>query len=887
VENSCNWDFELQIWLKHPVKNQTASFFSHFTGFFVPFVSHLAPLVGSLFYNAMTQGIFVATLSKIRIVMRKMNFLLIASFFLGFAVQAQTVTGVVKDQQGKGLEKSTVSLLRAKDSSVVKLAISSDDGKFSLTAPDGSYLLNVTHIGYTPLYSKRFDLAGSGEVTIESLAMTKVSENLQAVTVTAQKPMVEVRADKMIVNVEGTINAVGNDALELLRKSPGVMVDKDDNLSLAGKNGVQVYVDGKPSPLSGQDLANYLKTLQSAQIEAIEIITNPSAKYEAAGNAGIINIRLKKNKSFGTNGSVSAGYNIGSLPKYNGGISLNHRNQHVNIFGNYNRNYGNNANNFFLRREQFDTFFYQTNRMVFRNNSHGFKGGLDYFINNKSTIGAIVTGNVANNLFNSAGPMTITYMPTNTVDRILDASSRNDMDRTNINTNINYRYSVVGGTDLNIDADYGFFKIRSNQYQPNTYWDPTHTVKLSESIYNMIAPTNIDLYSVKTDYERNYKGGRLGIGGKIAFVNTDNDFQRYNVYPNSKVLDTLKSNRFDYKENINAVYVNYNKAFKGVMIQFGLRVENTHSEGFSTGYTNVNNEMVPYDSTFERDYTNLFPSGAVTFNKNPMSQWNFTYSRRIDRPAYQDLNPFEFKLNEYTFMKGNTQLRPQYTNSFGITHTYKYKLNTTLNYSHVKDIFSQLPDTTEKTKAFLTKKNLATQDIVSLNISYPFQYKWYSFFANVNSYYSHYQADFGGGDRKIDQGVFAMTYYMQNSAKFCKTWTAELSGFYSSPTLWQGVFKSKAMYGIDAGLQKQLLKGKGTVKMSVSDIFRTMKWAGETRFAGSYGRANGNWESRQFKLHVTYRFGSTQVKAARQRATGLDDENKRANTSGGQGGIGQ
>jgi hypothetical protein len=165
--------------------------------------------------------------------MRKMNFLLIASFFLGFAVQAQTVTGVVKDQQGKGLEKSTVSLLRAKDSSVVKLAITSDDGKFSLTAPDGSYLLNVTHIGYTPLYSKTFDLAGSGEVNIETLAMTKVSENLQAVTVTAQKPMVEVRADKMIVNVEGTINAVGNDALELLRKSPGVMVDKDDNLSLA------------------------------------------------------------------------------------------------------------------------------------------------------------------------------------------------------------------------------------------------------------------------------------------------------------------------------------------------------------------------------------------------------------------------------------------------------------------------------------------------------------------------------------------------------------------------------------------------------------------------------------------------------------------------------
>lgn len=822
--------------------------------------------------------------------MRKINSILIVALCLAAGAQAQKVTGVVKDQQGKGMEKSTVSLLRAKDSSVVKLAVTGSDGKFVISANEGNYLVNITHVGYSPYYSKPFELSGSGDMDLQGIEISKVSENLQGVTVTAQRPIVEVRADKMILNVEGTINAVGNDALELLRKSPGVMVDKDDNLSLAGKNGVQVYVDGKPSPLSGQDLANYLKTLQSAQIEAIEIITNPSAKYEAAGNAGIINIKLKKNKSFGTNGSVSAGYNIGSFPKYNGGLSLNHRNKHVNVFGNYNYNNGQNANVFNLRREQFDTLFDQSGtRMRFHNNTHGFKAGFDYFINGKSTIGAIVNGNIARNEFNSSGPMYITYLPTNTVDRILQASSQNKMDRDNINTNINYRYAKTGGSELNIDADYGFFKLRSNQYQPNTYYEPDGSTVISTSNYNMIAPTNIDLYAIKTDYERNFKGGRLGIGGKIGYVKTDNDFQRYNVYSNSKVLDTLKSNRFDYKENINAVYVNYNKAFKGFMIQFGLRLENTHSEGTSIGFKNGTNGngMTPYDSTFERDYTNLFPSAALTFNKNPMSQWNFTFSRRIDRPAYQDLNPFEFKLNEYTFMKGNTQLRPQYTNSFGVTHTYKYKLNTTLNYSHVKDIFSQIPDTTEKTKAFLTKKNLATQDIVSLNISYPFQYKSYSLFANMNSYYSHYIADFGGDGRKIDQGVFALTFFMQNSLKFGKGWTAELSGFFSSPSLWQGVFKSKSMYGIDGGLQKTLFKGKATAKASVSDIFRTMKWAGTSNFAGANASANGRWESRQLKLNFTYRFGSTQVKAARQRATAIDDESKRANSSGGQGGIGQ
>ena len=265
-----------------------------------------------------------------------------------------------------------------------------------------------------------------------------------------------------------------------------------------------------------------------------------------------------------------------------------------------------------------------------------------------------------------------------------------------------------------------------------------------------------------------------------------------------------------------------------------------------------------------------------------MKQWSFSYSRRIDRPAYQDLNPFEFKINEYTYMKGNTQLRPQYTNSFGITNIYKYRLTTTLNYSHVKDIFAQLPDTIEKTKGFLTKRNLATQDIVSLSVSYPFQYKWYSFFATFNSFYSYYKADFGGGDRNIEQGVFAFTYFMQNSFNLGKGWTGEVSGYYNAPALWQGVFKSKALGFVDAGFQKSLFEKKATLRVVVSDIFRTLKWQGSSDFAGAKMVANGNWESRQLKVNFTYRFGSTQVKAARQRKNALEEETKRANSAGGQ-----
>ncbi len=691
----------------------------------------------------------------------------------------------------------------------------------------------------------------------------------------------------MILNVEGTINAVGNDALELLRKSPGVMVDKDDNISLAGKNGVQVYIDGKPSPLSGPDLANFLKSTQSSQIESIEIITNPSAKYEAAGNAGIINIRLKKNKSFGTNGSANLGYVQGVYPKYNGGLNLNHRNKSINVFGTYNYNNSHSLMKMNSTRDQFDTLFDQKNRMNIFVKSHSYKAGVDYFINKKSTLGAMVNGNIADIDVNSSGPMYFTYIPTGMLSRILDASNENERSMNNFNANLNYRYAVTGGAELNIDADYGSFNINSNQFQPNYYYQPDGTTEISRAVYNMIAPSDIDLVSLKTDYEQNFKGGRLGIGGKIGLVNTDNDFQRYNVFSSNKILDTLKSNRFEYNENINALYVNYNKQLKkGIMFQLGVRAENTNIKGTSTGYAQAGNALIPFDSTFKRNYIDLFPSAALTFNKNPMKQWTISYSRRIDRPAYQDLNPFEFKLNEYTFLKGNTNLRPQYTNSIDITNIYKYRLTTKLTFSHVNDIFAQIPDTIDKTKGFLTKKNLATQNVVALSISYPFQYKWYSFFAALNSNFSHYKADFGGNGRIVDQKVFSVTYYMQNSIDLGKGWKGEVTGLFISPSVWQGFFRTSSMGSVDLGLQKALFDGKANVKFAVSDIFQTMKWSGTSDFAGVKSNFSGQGEMPQFKINFSYRFGNSQVKAARQRKSALEEEKKRAE-GGGQGGIGQ
>jgi len=802
---------------------------------------------------------------------------------VAFSVQAQQITGVVKDSNAKPVSNASVSLLAIKDSAIVKLGVTNKEGLYTLVnVKPGKYVVSASFVGFTTAYSDVIEV-GTTAIKMPELVLAKAAA-LKDVVVTSKKPMIEVKADKTILNVENTINAAGQDALELLRKSPGVLVDKDDNLSLSGKNGVQVYIDGRPSPLSGKDLSDYLKTLQSNQIEAIEIITNPSAKYDAAGNAGIINIRLKKNKSFGTNGSLTTGYNIGIFSKYNAGLSLNNRGKKLNVFGNYNYNRGLNENFMNLYRSLLDTLFDQKGSMRNRNESHGFKVGADYFINKKNTIGVMVNGNISDNSMGNISRTPISYLPTGVVNRILVADNSSVSNRDNANFNLNYRYADTAGRELNVDADYGLFRIKSDQMQPNYYFNPTGNTLTAQFIYNMIAPSNIDIYSIKADYEQNFKKGKLGLGAKSSIVETTNDFQRYNVFTNAKIKDTLRSNAFNYKENINAVYANYNRAFKGFMIQAGLRMENTNITGTSVGYKQNAGNYVGYDSTFKRNYTNLFPSAAITFNKNPMSQWSLSYSKRIDRPAYQDLNPFEFKLDEYTFQKGNTDLRPQYTNSFSLTNTYKYKLTTTLNYSHVNDVFTQLIDTAEKSKSFITKKNLATQDIASLNISYPFQYKWYSAFANLNTYYSHYKADFGSG-RTIDLDVFAFNIYSQHTFKLGKGWTGELSGWYSSPSIWQGTFESKAMWSVDGGFQKTILKGKGNIKASVSDIFQTMRWRGVSNFAGQRLTASGGWESRQFRLNFSWRFGNNQVKAARQRKTSAEEEAKRVN--GGGGGIGQ
>ncbi len=810
--------------------------------------------------------------------MRKL-FLLLFVVLAGVA-NAQTITGTAKDDTGVPLSGATVALVKAKDTAVVKLAVAGGNGSYAFDGiSQGDYRIMISNVGYNTALSSPFTVNGAA-VTAPAVPVTKAAADLKGITVSARKPMVEVRADKTVLNVEGTINAAGSDALELLRKSPGVTVDKDENLAVNGKNGVQVYVDGRPTPLSGSDLANFLKSTQSSQVEAIEIITNPSAKYEAAGNAGIINIRLKKNKAYGTNGSVNAGYAVGVFSKYNAGLNLNHRNKALNLYGTYSFAKGLNNNDITLYRTIKDTLFDQKSNFIYDNLSHNIKIGADYTLNSKSSIGILLNGSTADPKAFNTSRTPISYIPTGVVDRILVANNTGNMARESYTVNLNYSYNGADGKTLMLNADKGYYKNNNDQYQPNSYLSPNGAF-LRSVIVEMIAPSIIDIMSGKVDYEQNFQGGKLGLGGKISLIDTDNDFRRFNLN-GARSLDLR--NHFIYEENINAVYANWNKAYPGVMVQAGLRMENTVTEGRSTGEQKIDNGYVPQNSGFKRNYTNLFPSAAITFNKNPMNQWGVSYSRRIDRPSYQNLNPFETKLDEYTYMKGNVNLRPQFTNSFEITNIYKYRLTTKLGYSHVTDLFTQIIDTADETKSFLINRNLATQDIISLNISYPVQYKSYSLFANVNANYSMNKADFGQG-RTIDVNAFGAVAYMQNSLRFAKTWTAEVTGLFIAPTVQQGTFKSKAMGFVDLGVQKLIFAGNGTIKASFTDVFRTFRFDATSDFVGQKTNVIARWEAQQFKVNLSWRFGSTTVKGAKQRTTAAEEEAKRAQQSGG-GGIG-
>ncbi|HKC34714.1 MAG TPA: outer membrane beta-barrel family protein [Chitinophagaceae bacterium] len=815
--------------------------------------------------------------------MRKFLTILIAVIALSFSSQAQKTTGKVSghviDGNTKTIEAATITLLKAKDSSVAKISAANKEGNFLFeNVGEGKYFVSITAVGHTKGFSDVFEITPSNtNVTLKTIELIPVAKNLAGVTVSAKKPLIEQKIDRTIVNVEASVTNVGTSALEVLEKSPGVSIDKDGNISLKGKQGVQIYIDGRPTYLSGTDLANYLRNLSSSQLDQIEIMTNPPAKYDAAGNAGVINIKTKKTKQFGYSGSLSSTWSQGRYPKVGESFNFNYRKNKINLFTNIGYSNRKNWQDLDIQRKfiehstkEIKSNFEQESRIREQGKSYNAKVGFDYFASKKTTVGAVFTGYYNPGEFGNQSDVLISDPNMSLVSRTL-AKTTNDKKWKNFSTNVNFRQLLdTTGQELTADIDYLTYRSTNTQDLVNAYYDPfgIPTTKADTLLGNL--PQDINIYSAKVDYTLPLKkGAKFEAGIKTSFVETDNNALYDSLNYGKRVRDNGRSNHFIYNENVNAAYVNYSKPFsKKWFGQFGLRLENTNAKG----------NQVTTGEKFNRHYTQLFPTAFIQFKPSDKNSFVLNYGRRISRPDYEDLNPFILFLDKYTFEQGNPNLQPQFAHNIEFTHSYKGVLNTTLNYTRTTDIINEvLEQNTDRNETYVKKDNIAKQRQYGISVSANGQIaKWWSGNLWTNLYNNQYEGIVNGDFVKVGATTFQGN--ISNQFKFSKTWNGELSGYFNSGGV-EGVFRIKSFGMINMGISKQVFKGKGTFRLSGRDVFRTQKIKGEIKYSNIDASFQQRRDSRQVALGFTYRFAKGKMNNSQKRKTGgASEESSRVKT---------
>jgi outer membrane receptor protein involved in Fe transport len=794
--------------------------------------------------------------------------------FLGLAGQAQPtppktagtlaelggrISGSVMDDKGQAMEAVTVALLNASDSSRIRETVTNKAGHFGFSdVADGKFLVLASFVGYDRVYSQPVELVtGQGRV-VPPMVMKSATTSLAAVAVVGKRPPIEQKADRTIINVDASPSNAGSTAMDVLEKAPGVTLDKDDNISLKGKQGVTIMIDGKPTYLSATQLADYLRSLPASAIDQIELMTNPSAKYDAAGNSGIINIRTKKNKMKGFNGNLNLTHTQGVYPKPSGSLNLNYRTGQFNFFLNAGYSHWEGFQVLNIQRKYLDndaaqtvnSIFQQTTVMHFINPEGNLKFGMDYFVTPKTTVGFVVSG-FQNKETNLSGSNIQLMSPNYVVDSLVYSPSTNHTSWKNGSANLNFRHTYdSAGRELTADLDYVRYSSVSDQYFNNQTFSPDKDL-LDQSILTGHLPSAINIYTFKTDYTQSLaKGYKLETGIKLSYVNTNNTADYFDMVNGVSNVDTTKSNAFIYKENVNAAYASLTRQYgKKWTVQAGLRVENTNYSGhqLGNGLTVINN-----DSSFSRSYVNLFPTAYVTYQASENNQFTLNYGRRIDRPAYQDLNPFLFFLDEYTYQAGNPYLQPQFTDNVELSHTYKHWLTTTVNYSYTKNFFTETFEQSGQA-TIVRNGNIGNRRNAGIAVSAQVPVaKWWMaiLYGNVN--YNKFSGLLYG--QNIDVSATTLVLNINNQLTFPHGWSGELSGFYRTKGVEGQVIVDPMGQGT-AAISKKILKDKASLKLSVRDLLYSNQVHGYINFQETDATFHNRRDSRVVAMTFTWSFG--------------------------------
>ncbi|HEX6179589.1 MAG TPA: TonB-dependent receptor [Chitinophagaceae bacterium] len=823
--------------------------------------------------------------------MRKFfTFIVMCCFTLTLFAQSKVgkITGVVTDEKQQPIEAATVTLLRVKDKALIKAGVTDKAGVFEFEKiADGEYIIAVTATGFGKANGQPFTISpDNASVKLNAIPLTRVAKSLGEVTVTGRRPLIENKIDRTVVNVDAAPTNAGATAMEVLEKSPGISVDNDGNISLKGKQGVIVMMDGKPTYLSPTDLATVLRNMPASGLDQIEIMTNPPAKYDASGNSGVINIKTKKSRNEGFNGSFTTGGSLGLYKRgdemltpirVNESVNMNYRKGKMNLFGNVNYNYNENTSDLTLTRRLYadngqpDVTTKQNSVFNGRNNNYTVKVGLDFFKNKKTTWGIVLNGFTFAGRPHNDNTQTL-IRPDGSVESVLSSVSTTKLNFSNYSANINYKHVFDStGQEITVDADYVGYNNTSNSMLITDTYDAPGGPKTGHFELKGSIPGVIDIYSLKSDYTKTLKGGmRFDAGVKLSYVQNDNEVVYSRAVGNDWIKDEARSNHFIYNENINAAYVSLNKQWKKFSAQTGLRMENTNAKG----------NQVAIDSVFKRNYTSLFPTIYVNYNLNKNHMLTVSYGRRINRPNYQDLNPFRWFLDSLTFRQGNPYLLPQYSNNFELRHSYKNGLTTVLNYTKTNDVLSQILKQQGRT-TFLTPDNVAELQNIGIGVTAPVKVqKWWTSNIFLNVFNNHYTGEVYNSNTKLNERVdldyTSFLVNITNTFTFKKGWSGELSGWYRGKGV-EGLTVAEPMYFMTFGFQKNnMLKGKGTLRLNVRDPFHWQKFSGHTKYANIDVDVANRWNNRTITVNFSYRFGKSTVQQARKRTTGTSEEESRS-----------